>query len=130
MDATSKSMPVELHAENLEGKLFSGTYCQVHFQLAPLPNRMLPPVTAIMQSNHRTQVAVVRKDSRVALKPVRIGRDPGNSVEVTSGLSPQDKVIDAPPETLQQGNMVRIAEAAKWQSKEMEFVPDIWPECL
>jgi hypothetical protein len=32
---------------------------------------------------------------------------------VTAGLSPQDKVIDAPPETLQQGNVVHIAEVAK-----------------
>lgn len=113
MDATSKSMLVELHAENPDGKLFSDTYCQVHFQLAPLPNRMLLPVTAIMQSNQGTQVAVLMKDSRVALKPIQIGRDLGDSIEVTAGLSPQDKVIDAPPETLQQGNMVRIAEVAK-----------------
>jgi RND family efflux transporter MFP subunit len=109
MDTTSKSMLVELHAENPDGKLFSGVYCQVHFQLAPLPNRLLLPVTAIMQSNQGTQVAVLSNDNRVALKPVRIGRDLGNSVEVTAGLSPRDKVIDAPPETLQAGNMVRVA---------------------
>jgi RND family efflux transporter MFP subunit len=113
MDATSKSMLVELHAQNPDGKLFSGAYCQVHFQLAPLPNRFLLPVTAIMQSNQGTQVAVLRKDGRVALKPIQIGRDLGNSIEVTGGLSLQDKVIDAPPETLQAGNMVRVANAAR-----------------
>jgi RND family efflux transporter MFP subunit len=109
MDVTSKSMLVELHAQNPDGKLFSQAYCQVHFQLAPQPNRFLLPVTAIMQSNQGIQVAVLRQDNRVALKPIQIGRDLGNSVEVTGGLSPQDKVIDAPPETLQAGNMVQIA---------------------
>jgi RND family efflux transporter MFP subunit len=113
MDPTSKSMLVELHAQNPDGKLFSEAYCQVHFQLAPLPNRFLLPVTAIMQSNQGTQVAVLRKDNRVALKPIQIGRDLGNSIEVTGGLSPQDKVIDAPPETLQTGNMVRVANAIR-----------------
>jgi multidrug efflux pump subunit AcrA (membrane-fusion protein) len=109
MDTASKSMLVELHAENPDGTLFSAAYCQVHFLLAPLPNRLLLPVTAIMQSNQGTQVAVLRKDNRVAIRPVQIGRDLGNSVEVTAGLSPQDEVIDAPPETLQAGNMVRVA---------------------
>jgi RND family efflux transporter MFP subunit len=113
MDAASKSMLVELQAENPDGKIFSGIYCQVHFQLAPLPNRMLLPVTAIMQSNQGTQVAILSNGSRVVLKPIQIGRDLGNSVEVTAGLSPRDKVIDAPPETLQQGNMVRVAEVAQ-----------------
>jgi RND family efflux transporter MFP subunit len=113
MDITSKSMLVKLHAENPNGELFSDAYCQVHFLLAPLPNRFLLPVTAIMQSNQGTQVAVLRKDNTVALKPVHIGRDLGNSVELTAGLSPQDKVIDAPPETLQTGSMVRIANTAR-----------------
>jgi RND family efflux transporter MFP subunit len=113
MDTTSKSMLVKLHAENPDGKLFSDAYCQVHFLLAPLPNRLLLPVTAIMQSNQGTQVAVLSKDNRVALKPVHIGRDLGNSVEVTSGLSLQEKVIDSPPETIQTGSMVRIANAAR-----------------
>jgi RND family efflux transporter MFP subunit len=109
MDTASKSMLVELHTENPDGTLFSAAYCQVHFLLAPLPNGLLLPVTAIMQSNVGTQVAVLMKDHHVALKPIQIGRDLGNSVEVTAGLLPQDKVIDAPPETLQTGNMVVVA---------------------
>jgi RND family efflux transporter MFP subunit len=113
MDTSSKSMLVKLQAENPDGKLFSDAYCQVHFLLSPLPNRLLLPVTAIMQSNRGTQVALLGKDNRVALKPVQIGRDLGNSVEVTAGLSPQDKVIDAPPETLQAGNMVRVADTTQ-----------------
>ena len=113
MDAASKSMLVKLHAENPNGELFSDAYCQVHFLLAPVPNRLLLPVTAIMQSNQGTQVAILGKDSRVALKPIQIGRDLGNRVEVTSGLSPQDKVIDSPPETIQTGNLVRVADVTR-----------------
>jgi multidrug efflux pump subunit AcrA (membrane-fusion protein) len=113
MDTASKSMLVKLYAENPNGELFSDAYCQVHFLLAPLPNRLLLPVTAIMQSNQGTQVAIVGKDSRVALKPIQIGRDLGSKVEVTSGLSPRDKVIDSPPETIQTGNIVRVADVTR-----------------
>jgi hypothetical protein len=45
----------------------------------------------------------------VSLKTVQLGRDFGDSVEVTAGLTPQDKVIDSPPETLQAGDTVQLA---------------------
>jgi RND family efflux transporter MFP subunit len=111
MNAASKSMQVELHAANPDGALDADTYCQVHFHLAPLPNHFLLPVTAIVQSDRGTQVAVLGADSRAALKPIQIGRDLGDKVEVVSGLSPQDKVIDSPPETLETGNKVQLANA-------------------
>jgi hypothetical protein len=47
----------------------------------------------------------------VELKPVQLGRDFGDSVEVKAGLAPQEKVIDSPPETLQSGDAVQVAGA-------------------
>jgi hypothetical protein len=45
----------------------------------------------------------------VVLKSIKLGRDFGDSVEVTAGLALDDKVIDSPPETLQNGDPVRLA---------------------
>jgi hypothetical protein len=42
------------------------------------------------------------------LKPVQLGRDFGDSVEVVAGLSPSDQVIDSPPETLQSSDQVQL----------------------
>jgi hypothetical protein len=42
------------------------------------------------------------------LKPVQLGRDFGDSVEVVAGLSPSDRVIDSPPGTLQ-SDQVQLA---------------------
>jgi hypothetical protein len=47
----------------------------------------------------------------VVLKSVQLGRDFGDSVEVTAGLTPQDQVIDSPPETLRTGDSVELAAA-------------------
>jgi hypothetical protein len=47
----------------------------------------------------------------VVLKAIQLGRDFGDSVEVTAGLAPQDRVIDSPPETLQNGDTVQLATA-------------------
>jgi RND family efflux transporter MFP subunit len=109
MNATSRSMRVELQADNSDGKLFGGAYCKVYFQLPNDPNMVRIPATALMPVNRGTQVAVLGDDNKVMLKSVQIGRDFGDSVEVTAGLGPQDRVIDNPAETLQNGDTVQLA---------------------
>jgi hypothetical protein len=42
---------------------------------------------------------------------VQLGRDLGDSVEITAGLAPSDRVINSPPESLAAGDTVRLAAA-------------------
>ena len=48
-------------------------------------------------------------DNRVLLKPVSIARDLGAVVELASGLSPNDRVIENPPDGIGNGAEVRLA---------------------
>jgi RND family efflux transporter MFP subunit len=111
INATSRSMLVQLQADNSEGKLFGGTYCRVDFQIPGDPNMVRIPATALMPINRGAQVAVLDDSNKVVLKSIQLGRDFGDSVEVTAGLAPQDRVIDSPPETLQNGDTVQLAPA-------------------
>ena len=112
MDANSRSMLVELEADNTDGKFAQGTYSQVRFQLPVDPNMVRVPATALMPVNQGVQVAVLGDGNKAALKTVQLGRDLGDSVEVVAGLSPSDRVIDSPPETLQNGDAVQLAATA------------------
>src|SRR3984893_17413456 len=109
MNETSRSMLVELQADNPEGKLFGGTYCRVDFQIPGDPNMVRLPATALRPVNRGVQVAVLGDSNKVVLKSIQLGRDFGDTVEVTAGLAPQDRVIDSPPETLQTGDTVQMA---------------------
>ena len=109
VELNSRSMLVELQADNADGKLFAGAYCQVHFQLPNNPNEMRVPATALVPADRGAQVALLDNDGKAVLKPVQLGRDFGDSVEVVAGLSPSDRVIDSPPETLQSGDQVQLA---------------------
>jgi hypothetical protein len=102
-------MQVELQADNPDGKLFGGAYCRVDFQIPGDPNTVRLPATALMPANRGAQVAVLGDNNKVVLKAIQLGRDLGDAVEVTAGLSPQDRVIDSPPETLQNGDTVQLA---------------------
>src|SRR5207237_4898712 len=93
------------------GKLFATAYCQVHFELPSDLNVVRIPTTALVLANRGSQVAILGGDGKVVLKPVQLGRDFGDSVEVTDGIAPSDRVIDSPPETLQTGDTVQLAAA-------------------
>ena len=112
MNATSRSMLVELQADNTDGILLGGTYCQVEFQIPGNPNMVRIPATALVPVDNGAQVAVLGDGNKAALTPIQLGRDFGDSVEVTAGLSPQDRVIDSPPETLQSGDVVQVAASS------------------
>jgi RND family efflux transporter MFP subunit len=112
MDPNSRTMLVELQADNADGKLFADAYCQVHFQLPSDLNVVRVPATALVLANRGSQVAILGNDGKVVLKPVQLGRDFGDTVEVTDGIAPSDRVIDSPPETLQSGDRVQLAAPA------------------
>src|SRR5882757_2781257 len=111
MNATSRTMQVELQADNAAGKFFAGSYCNVHFEIPNDANLVKIPSTALVTGNQGTQVATLDSNNKVVLKDVKLGRDFGDSVEVVAGLSPSDRIIDSPPETLTTGDAVRVAAA-------------------
>ena len=69
------------------------------------------PSTALVTGNQGIQVATLDSNDKVVLKSVHLGRDLGDSVEIVAGLSPSDRVINNPPETLAAGDTVRVATA-------------------
>jgi multidrug efflux pump subunit AcrA (membrane-fusion protein) len=117
MDANSRSMTVELQADNADGKFAAGTYAQVHFPISVDPNTLIVPATALMPVDHGVEVAVIGDSGKAVFKTVQLGRDFGDRVEVVAGLASQDRVIDSPPETLQSGDAVQFAAALTGDKK-------------
>ncbi len=111
INASSHSMQVELQADNSAGKFFGGSYCNVHFEIPTDANLVKIPSTALITGNQGTQVATLDSNNKVVLKSVKLGRDLGDSVEVIAGLTPSDRIINSPPETLATGDAVRLAVA-------------------
>jgi RND family efflux transporter MFP subunit len=110
--AQSGAELVELQLDNADGRIKSGDYAQVTFRLTSAANTTRIPVTAIQYRHAGPVVAVVGADNHVTIKPVIVARDLGSSVEIGSGLSAGDRVIDNPPESLAAGDLVRVAGAS------------------
>jgi RND family efflux transporter MFP subunit len=108
VDPASGSTLVQLGVDNEAGELVPGAYTSVHFNL-PLPSANLSvPASALVFDHSGLQVAILGPDNRVIFKPVTVSRDLGDSVELSSGLTANDRVIDSPPDGIANGDAVRI----------------------
>jgi len=110
INPAARTLLVELHAANPGGVLQPGTYAEVHFNLPPNTHVLTIPTTALVFRESDLQVAVVGPGRRVELKQITLGRNLGNDVRVLGGLSPSDRVINNPPDSLVNGEVVTMAK--------------------
>ena len=109
VNTSSRTLLVELQADNPDGLLQPGTYVEAQLNLPSDPNTMLIPSSAILFRQHGLEAAVVGDDDKITLKKISLGRNLGVQVEVTEGLMPSDRIVDSPPDSLGSGDIVRIA---------------------
>jgi RND family efflux transporter MFP subunit len=111
IDSSSRTLNVEVDVNNHDGKLLPGAYVFVHFQI-PVQSRMLSvPSNTLIFRAQGLQVAMVH-DGHVHLQRVTIGKDNGNSVEISTGLNPNDEIILDPSDSIAEGQSVNISTSA------------------
>ena len=103
----SGAFQVQLLTDNPGEVLKPGGYAQVSFDV-PGGTGIQIPSSALVFRAAGTQVAMVGPDGRVRLRPILLGRDLGQTVEVASGLSASDRVVDNPPDSIAEGELVRV----------------------
>ena len=111
IDQKSRTLLVELIADNKDGALSPGAFARVHFDIPPDPNAMRLPASALLFRDNTLEVATVGLDNRIALKKVRIARDLGTEIEITGGLSVDERIVANPPDSIGDGEEVRVMEA-------------------
>jgi RND family efflux transporter MFP subunit len=112
ISAGSGAMLVQLTVQNDSGELLPGAYANVRFEAAASATALSIPPGALIFNRSGTQVATLGKDNHVLLKPVTLGRDLGNVIEIASGIERGDQVIANPPDGVASGDVVRVAAAA------------------
>src|SRR6202046_269165 len=105
---TSRTALVELQADNPDGKLWPGAFAEVHFHIPADPNTLTVPLIALVFGAKGMQVAALDTDDKVVLKPVAVGRNLGNKVQIESGLALADRLVDSPLESIQTGDKVSV----------------------
>jgi RND family efflux transporter MFP subunit len=111
VDVNSGTTRMQLGLDNSAGELMPGGYANVRLNLQRDGVPLHIPASALIFNQNGLRVATVGSDDKVLFKTVTIARDLGREIELASGLSPEDRVIVAPPDGLADGDQVRIAGA-------------------
>jgi RND family efflux transporter MFP subunit len=110
VDPSTGTTLMEIIVDNSAGELMPGDYAGMHLQIAPT-NVLSVPSSALIFDDRGLSIATVTGGNRVALKTVSIERDMGSVVELASGLAPNDRVIENPPDGIATGVEVHISGA-------------------
>jgi RND family efflux transporter MFP subunit len=108
IDVASRTLLTEIDVDNAKSELLPGSYCEVHLKLPGATSTLKLPVNAIVFKTDGLQVATVEHGNRIALKTIVVGRDYGGTIEVVSGLDPDAAVVVNPPDSVAEGQAVRV----------------------
>jgi len=116
MDAATRTLLTEIDVDNSSGELRPGSYAEVHMAL-PGARALIVPVSSVLFRAEGLRVGVVREgkngSSTVEMVPVTLGKDFGNEVEITSGITEHDRIIENAPDSLTSGTVVRVTGGNK-----------------
>lgn len=110
IDPVSRTLLTEIRVPNPNLELVPGEFGEVTFHLHTSRPVLIIPASALLFRAQGTQVALVQADGRVRLQGIQLGRDLGNSVEVTSGLAADDAVIENPSDAITDGTLVSVQQ--------------------
>jgi membrane fusion protein, multidrug efflux system len=111
VDVSSGTTRMQLGLDNSKGELMPGGYASVKLSLQRDGTPLQIPSSALIFNQSGLRVATVGPDDKVSFKTVTISRDLGRTIELASGLAPEDRVITAPPDGIAEGDQVRVAGA-------------------
>jgi RND family efflux transporter MFP subunit len=112
IDPVSRTLLVEIDVDNHAGELLPGTLAQVHFKTPSAGPALIVPAAALLFRKEGLRVGVVVNGDTAHLVPVVIGEDDGANVQIVTGLSLNDQVIQDPPDSLIEAEKVQVVSPA------------------
>ena len=113
ISTASRTLLTELEVDNSKHQILPYSYGEVRFKAENIAPPLTLPANTVLFRAQGLQVGVVRPDGTVELRSVQMGRDFGQTVEILGGVTPSDRVIVNPTDSLLSGATVRIQAPAQ-----------------
>ena len=110
VNVASGTMLIQLAVDNAAAELLPGGFANVSLEMPKSAGGLSIPPSALIFGKAGLRVATVGPGDKVLIKPVTISRDLGRVVELGSGITASDRVIENPPDGVADGDPVRIAK--------------------
>jgi RND family efflux transporter MFP subunit len=113
ISTASRTLLTELEVDNSKNQVLPYSYGELRLHENNSASHLILPSNSLLFRAQGLQVAVVGSDGTVEMRPVQVGRDFGQSVEITHGVTTADQVIANPTDSLVSGIKVRVLSAPK-----------------
>jgi multidrug efflux system membrane fusion protein len=123
IDPSTRTLLTEVDVPNSDGRLLPGSFGEIHFAVGNGVNKVTVPVNAMLFRAEGPRVAVVGPDGKVQLRPINIGRDYGTTLEILGGVSPADRIVINPADSLEEGQQVNVAQPPPNQQQPSQAPP-------
>lgn len=109
LDPATRTLRTEVHVPGNKG-ILAGSFVRValHTHAASPPVRV--PANALVARPAGNFVYIIGDDNKIAERKVTLGRELGAEVELVLGLSGTERVVTNPPESITDGETVRLVE--------------------
>ncbi len=107
VDMATRTMHTEVDVPNPKGELVPGMYASASLVLNNERNALAVPVQALTRAEDRITVLLIDKHNKLEERPVKIGVEAPDQVEILSGLAEGDLVVIGNRSQLQPGMAVQ-----------------------
>jgi multidrug efflux pump subunit AcrA (membrane-fusion protein) len=106
LDPTTRTLNTEIRIVNPGGKLLAGMYAEVSLDLSAPRQVYEVPATALLNDARGLRVALVNPDDTLHLQPIGIERDLGATLQVSSGLTGNERIVQIASADLAEGQRI------------------------
>jgi RND family efflux transporter MFP subunit len=110
LDPTTRTLRTEIDIDNASQELVPGVYANVKLAVSTSTHDYIVPSNTLLFRSEGLRIALVDNQQHVHLQPVTLGRDFGNTVEVTEGLQDNDRIVISPSDSIYEGQPVNVAQ--------------------
>ncbi|MBI2189359.1 MAG: efflux RND transporter periplasmic adaptor subunit [Acidobacteria bacterium] len=110
LDPSTRTAPMEIEISNPGFRLKPGMYARVMITTDKRKDAVVVPSNAVVDYNGRRGVFVAGDDETVTFRPVRVGIEQSDLIEMLDGVAEGDRVVTTGAAALRDGDRVVLAD--------------------
>jgi multidrug efflux system membrane fusion protein len=110
IDPATGTVKLKAEFDNRDGALFPNQFVNVRLQIETLKNAVVVPASSIQRGAPGTYVYVVKDDSTVTVRPVKLGPTDGETAAIAAGIAAGERVVTDGADKLREGARVDVID--------------------
>jgi HlyD family secretion protein len=111
LDPATRTAPIEIEIPNADYRLKPGMYARIGIVTGEQKATLVVPTNAVVDSGGRRGVFIAQENNTALFRPVRVGIEESEVVEILEGVAEGDRVVTTGAGALRDGDRFLVAGA-------------------